>query len=153
MTLVKWRRPFESGLTKNQAVFNAAFPGLMEDFFNDAFFRKEQGSFMPAINVAEDVDKFHLELSAPGFDKGDFKIELDKGLLTVSGEHKVENESKEKNFTRKEFSYGSFQRSFTLPEGIQEEAIDAKYENGILKLTLPKKEKVAVPTVKSITVA
>ncbi|MFL5764292.1 MAG: Hsp20/alpha crystallin family protein [Bacteroidia bacterium] len=140
MTLIKWKKPSEDGLSNNPMIYQSPFQGLMENFFNDNFFRREYASFVPAINISEETDKFNLELSAPGFEKNDFKIELNKGVLSVSGEHKAEKENTEKNFTRKEFNYGSFQRSFTLPEEVNEELIDAKYENGILKLTLPKKE-------------
>ena len=81
-----------------------------------------------------------VELSAPGFDKNDFKLEVKDGVLTIFGKHEAEKEVKEKNYTRKEFNYGTFQRSFSLPQEVNEEAIDAKYENGILKVALPKKE-------------
>ncbi len=101
---------------------------------------------MPAVNITEEDTQYSVEFSAPGFEKNDFKIELNDGVLTVSGKHETDKEVKEKNFTRKEFNYGSFQRSFTLNEEINEEAIDAKYENGILKLTLPKKEESKKPT-------
>jgi HSP20 family protein len=151
MTLIKWKKPSENGLN-NQIVYHSPFQGLMENFFNDNFFGREYASFVPAINVSEEADKFNLELSAPGFDKNDFRIELDKGVLCISGEHKVEAESIEKNYTRKEFNYGSFQRSFTLPEDVSEEKIDAKYENGILKLVLPKKEE-KIKSSRSISIA
>jgi len=134
-------------------MYHSPFTGLMENLFGNDFFAKEPASFVPAVNVSEEADKFNVELSAPGFEKNDFKIEVNKDRLTVSGEHKVETEKKETNFTRKEFSYGSFQRSFTLPENVNTEAIDAKYENGILKLVLPKKEKEKENGLKTITVA
>jgi len=122
MTLIKWKKPSENGLN-NQIVYHSPFQGLMENFFNDNFFGREYASFVPAINVSEEADKFNLELSAPGFDKNDFRIELDKGVLCISGEHKVEAES-----------------------------IDAKYENGILKLVLPKKEE-KIKSSRSISIA
>ena len=140
MTLIKWKRPSENGLNNNQMIYHTPFQGLMENFFNDNFFGREYASFVPAINVAEETDKFRLELSAPGFEKSDLKIAIENGTLTISGEHKTEKETGEKNYTRKEFNYGSFQRSFTLPEDVNEEKIDAKYENGILKIVLPRKE-------------
>ena len=153
MTLVKFRRPFENGNANSPAMYHSPFTGLMENFFGTDFLKKEYASFVPAVNVSEEADKFIVELSAPGFDKADFKVELNKGILTISGEHKSEAEKKETNFTRKEFSYGSFQRKFTLPEDVKADAIDAKYENGILKIALPKKEKAAEESAKTITVA
>ena len=136
MTVVKIRKPFE-----NEVVFNSPFSGLMDNFFGNPFFAKGHASFVPAVNISEEETKFSIEVSAPGFDKTDFKVEVDKGMLSVSAEHKNESNVKEKNYTRKEFNYGSFKRSFSLPEGINEEAIDAKYENGVLNISLPKKEK------------
>jgi HSP20 family protein len=151
MTLIKWKKPSENGLS-NHVLYNSPFQGLMENFFNDNFFNREYASFVPAINVSEETERFNLELSAPGFEKNDFKIEINHGVLSVSGEHKVQKESTEKNYTRKEFNYGSFQRSFTLPEEVNEDKIDAKYENGILKVTLPKKEE-KVKTSREISIA
>lgn len=140
MTIVKWKKPYTNGTSNNPVVFNSPFSGLFENFLGDEFLTREYASFVPAVNISEDEGKYNLELSAPGFEKEDFKIELKKGMLTISGEHKTEKETKEKNFSRKEFSYGSFQRSFSLPEGIDEEAVEAKYENGILRISLAKWE-------------
>lgn len=140
MTLIKWKKPSENGLQKNQTIYNSPFAGLMENLFGDDFLTNEYASFVPSANVSEEADRYNLELSAPGFEKTDFRISLNNGVLVISGEHKTEKESTEKNYTRKEYNYGSFQRSFTLPEEVNEETIDAKYENGILKVVLPKKE-------------
>src|SRR6218665_3811389 len=138
-------------------MYNSPFIGLMENFFGSDFFTKEYASFVPAVNVSEEADKFNVELSAPGFDKTDFKIEVDKGVLMVSGAHKTEtteeSDQKESKFTRREFNYGSFQRRFTLPEDVNADAIDAKYESGILKLVLPKKEKAKDSGARAITIA
>jgi len=148
MTLVKFRKPND-----NASLFNTPFSGLLENFFNDRFFTNDYASFVPAINISEEKEKFNVELSAPGFDKGDFKVEVDKGILTISASHKTEKETNEKNYTRKEFNYGSFQRSFTLPEEVKEDAIEAKYENGILRLILPRIEKAQVNTTKQISIS
>lgn len=134
MTLVKVNNP----LTKN-------FDGLMKEFFNDfpaamnRTFREDVLHF-PPVNIAENDQAYLLELSAPGFDKADFKISLEKDILTVSTEKKESNTETTDKAIRKEFSYRSFKRSFTLDEKINAENIHAKYENGILKLELPKKE-------------
>ncbi|MDZ7648897.1 MAG: Hsp20/alpha crystallin family protein [Cytophagales bacterium] len=83
--------------------------------------------------------EFVVEMAAPGMDKKDFVIALENGVLNISAEHKVENEEKEKDFTRREFNYQSFARSFTLPENVSDDKIVANYDNGILKLQLGKK--------------
>ena len=139
MTLVKWKRPFEQGQVSNP-VYNAPLSGLFENFFGEEFLNRELAQFVPAVNLSEEEGKYAVELAAPGFEKNDFKIELNEGILQISGKHQNEKEVKEKKFSRKEFSYGSFQRSFSLPEKINEEGIEARYENGILKVSLPKKE-------------
>ncbi len=93
----------------------------------------------PSVNISENEDGFHLEVAAPGMDKEAFAIDLDKNILTIKGENKTENEEKEEGkFHKREFNYQSFKRSFTLPENVDADGITAKYENGILWLTLPK---------------
>ena len=140
MTLVKWQRPSANGHKNNQLIYNSPLSELFDNFFRDHLLTKEYAQFVPAVNVSEEEGKYLVELSAPGFEKNDFKIELNQGVLTISGKHQVEKEVKEKTFTRKEFNYGAFQRSFSLPEEINEAEIEALYENGILKIVLPKKE-------------
>lgn len=107
---------------------------------------KELGLQTPAVNIHETADAFHLEVSAPGLNKEDFKVNLDKGLLTISYEKKAETESNDNGYKthRREFTAASFKRSFTVEDKINEDGIQAKYENGILKLLLPKKEEVKV---------
>lgn len=153
MTLVKWKRPSENGQSNSPMIFNSPLSNLFESFFNDDFFVREYASFVPSVNVSEEKDKFNIELSAPGFNKSDFKLEVEKGVLTISGKHETAKETAEKNYTRKEFNYGSFQRSFTLPENVNEDNISAKYENGILKIELNKKEKEAEKTAKQILIS
>jgi len=110
-------------------------------FFNDRFFRNlsPDGEWVPAVNIIENEKDYAVELSAPGMKKDDFKIDVTNGVLNISAETKVEKEEKKKNYTRQEFRYESFSRSFTLPENISEENIAAKYEDGVLKLTIAKK--------------
>ena len=92
-------------------------------------------------------------MSAPGFEKSDFKIELNNSLLTISSEKKIKNETKEgQQFTRREFSYQSFSRSFTLPDTVEGEKIKAKYDNGILSVSIPKKEEAKPKPVKQIEI-
>lgn len=122
-------------------------PSLFESFLNDEFgifpdFIKtsHMNKGIPAVNTKETDGGYEIELAAPGLDKGDFKVNLDNDILTISSENKTSKEEEEDGYTRREFSYNSFSRSFTLPENADGENISAKYENGILKLELPKME-------------
>ena len=131
------------------------FPSVWEDFFKNDLFdipaMASRGATVPAVNINETDKEYELELAAPGLKKSDFKVNIDRNVLTVSTEKKEEKEEKEKNFTRKEFSYHAFSRSFTLPESINQEKIDAKYTDGVLKLVLPKKDEV-IPKSKEIKI-
>ena len=96
---------------------------------------------IPSVNIKENADAFVVEVAAPGFEKGDFKIELNLNTLSISSEKKVENETKEGEvFTKREFSYQSFSRSFTLPQIADGDRIEANYQNGILTVLIPKRE-------------
>ena len=115
---------------------------LLSDFFdNDRFFDsawlKKQS--VPAVNVKETDKNFEIEVAAPGLTKKDFKISVDNGVLTISSEKKEEKEQKESGYSRKEFSYSSFSRSFSLPENVNEDDVKANYENGLLKMSVAKK--------------
>lgn len=119
-------------------------PSLLEDIFEDNVIENKFKNLrsLPAVNIEELEDKYSLELAAPGKSKKDFNIELDNDLLTISSETREDNktEDKERNFTRREFSYESFKRSFTLPESIDTSKIKANYRNGVLIVDLPKRE-------------
>jgi HSP20 family protein len=128
---------------------------LLSDFFdNDRFFDSDwlKEQTMPAVNVKETEKSFDIELAAPGLSKKDFKINVDNGVLTISSEKKEEKEQKEKDYTRKEFSYSSFSRSFTLPENVNEDDVKANYEDGLLKLNVAKKVLTQPKTKKAIEV-
>ena len=114
---------------------------LLSDFFDDDRFTSPllRGS-TPAVNVKETDKSFEVEVAAPGFNKKDFTISVDSGLLTVSAAISQENEKKEDTYTRREFGYTSFSRAFNLPVNTNEEDIQAKYEEGILKLSIAKKK-------------
>ena len=123
------------------------WPSLFDRYFNNDFESWNRDNFsktnttLPSLNIKENKDSFFVEVAAPGFEKSDFKIELNNDLLTVSSEKKLNNEVKDgERITKQEFSYQSFSRSFTLPELVDEEKISAKYENGILAISIPKKE-------------
>lgn len=127
------------------------FPALVNDVFKPDWFgglEKFQHA-LPAVNILETERDYQLEVAIPGQKKEDFNIEVDDHVLTISMESKQENEAQEGTYTRKEFSYQSFKRSFTLPETVNEENIQAAYNDGILKFTLPKKEE-ALPKPKRL---
>lgn len=105
----------------------------------------------PAVNVMETPDAFKLEVAAPGFEKTNFQINVENDHLTISGQREDAQPAEGEKVTRREFRYASFQRSFKLPKTVNHEAIVAVYENGILNITIPKKEE-AKPVVKTITV-
>ncbi|HMG93473.1 MAG TPA: Hsp20/alpha crystallin family protein [Chryseolinea sp.] len=113
---------------------------LADLFDNDRFFNSPwlSGRNTPAVNIKENKKNYEVELAAPGYDKKDFNISIDHGLLTVSAERREEKENKEDNYTRREFGFSSFSRSFNLPTNTNEENIDAKYTDGVLKLTIEK---------------
>lgn len=118
---------------------------LFDEFFTNvpAVWGKENRWSVP-VNVHENKDGFHLEVIAPGLKKEDFKLNLEKGLLTISYEKKSENESDDYKTNRREYSVTNFKRSFRVDETVNTEAIEARYEDGILKVYLPKKEEVKV---------
>ncbi|HTL09292.1 MAG TPA: Hsp20/alpha crystallin family protein [Chitinophagaceae bacterium] len=116
--------------------FNSVFNELFNDFSG---FTDKAGLNFPPVNIAETADAYHVELNAPGRNKEDFAINADKGLLTISYEKKEEAKKDDVKNIRKEFGLQSFKRSFSLDDKIDVAAIQAKYENGLLKLFLPKK--------------
>ena len=121
--------------------FAPVFPAVLSNFLND-FERvapAHQHSF-PAVNVIESEDAFKIQLAAPGLKKEDFKVNVHENTLTISTEKKEENTETEGNYTRKEFNFSTFKRSFTLPKTVDSEKIVATYNDGVLGLELPKKE-------------
>lgn len=143
MTLVKWNQTLPIFNNWMDNIFNAN-----EDFTRPL----GQQISVPAVNVSETEDAYQLDLIAPGKTKNDFNLEVKDGSLCISSEESENVESTEKNYTRKEYSYSSFSRSFSLPENIKDDSIEAKYEDGILKITIPKKE-LSITQSKTIEVA
>ncbi len=120
------------------------FTDLLENLERNFLGRVDENSGdIPAVNIKEENDKFVLELAAPGMKKDDFKINLDNYQLTISAETRNEKKEREDSYTRREFVYNSFSRSFTLPKTIDIDKIKADYRNGILDIVLPKKEEEA----------
>jgi HSP20 family protein len=115
----------------------------LSDFFdNDRFFDADwlkRMQVVPAVNVKELEKEFEIEMAAPGMTKKDFNIRIENGVMIISSEKEEKKEEKEDNYTRKEFNYTSFTRSFNLPENVNPDKIDAKYENGILRILIGKK--------------
>lgn len=143
MTLVK----------RNSSLF-PTFSSIFDDFFtNDWGLKNSPLATVPAVNIREDENAFTVELAAPGKNKEDFNINLDHNVLTISSESKNEKEEKNANYTRREFSYSSFQRSFVLPNSVDSDKISASYENGVLHITIPKKEEAKKKPVRTIEIA
>lgn len=141
MTLVRYKKPV---------------PSLFEKIFNNELIDDNLSNInttLPSANIKENKDAFEVEVAAPGFNKSDFNIELNNGILTISSEKEVNDEMKEgERVTRQEFSYQSFTRSFTLPELVEEDKITAKYKNGILSISIPKKDEAKSKAVKHIEI-
>ena len=125
----------------------------MERAFGTDFLEKDFFKSMPAANITEDMNQFKVELAVPGMSKNDFHINVENDVLTISAEKKDEKEEKNEKFTRKEFFFGSFVRSFTLPNSVASEKIEGKYDNGILKLVIPKKEEAKKKLLKEIKIS
>lgn len=154
MSLVKFRRrPFGNLIT--QDFFD------MDDFFDNRRWVRNMlpdtfwngNTSQPALNIKETDDDFEIELSAPGFGKKDFNVTIEDGCLNITAEKEHSEEEKDDNYTRREFSYNSFERSLQLPESVKEEAIKAKYKDGILSFKLVKKEEAKKRPPKVIEIA
>ncbi|MDG3583582.1 Hsp20/alpha crystallin family protein [Galbibacter pacificus] len=134
---------------------NSLFPSFFDEVLKPDWFGgiENFSSSVPAVNIKEEDNKFSLEVAAPGMKKEDFNVEIDKNILTVSADVKKESEEKDSKenarYSRKEFSYTSFKRIFTLPETVDSDKINATYEDGVLVLALPKKEE-ALPKPKRL---
>lgn len=137
MSLIKYNtnqfRPF---------IFNSLFDG----FFNDDGIWDKKRTFVPQVDISETDKVFDIQFVVPGMDKKGFNIDLQDGKLAVSGERKLREEKNEKNFYSIESFHGSFNRSFYLPDNINEEKVEANYANGILTISIPKNEKKTVKT-------
>lgn len=154
MSLVKFkRRPFGNLITTD--FFD------MDDFFDnrewvrnmmpDRFWNGKRAE--PALNIKETDDNFEIELAAPGFEKKDFDVTIDDGCLNISAEKSTSEEEKDENYTRREFSYNSFERSLQLPESVKQEAIKAAYKDGILSFKLAKKDEAKKLPPKKVQIA
>jgi len=135
----------------NLPVFTNFFDDFFQDWSTTNF--SSINTTLPQVNIVENESYFMLEVAAPGMDKKDFKIDLDNDTLTVSSEKTTNDDVSEENYTRKEYSYMSFERSFSLPKGIiDKDKIEANYINGELKISIPKLEEAKPKPIKLITV-
>ena len=133
MTLVKF----------NNQANNALMPGfndVFESIFNDTFFNDRMVARVPAVNISESENNYHVELAAPGLKKEDFKLNLERNQLTISVEQSADHQDNQKNYSKREYSYSSFVRSFTLPESADDSQINATYTDGILRIDIAKRE-------------
>lgn len=132
MTLMRYTRPNKNVTSKN-------FSDLMDEFFNDVV-NDRRDNFVPGIDISETEDQFLISAELPGMSKEDINISLENGRLAISGERTFENEEKGKKYHRVETKYGSFERSFQLPDNVDEDSISATYENGLLNISIDKNE-------------
>ena len=149
-------------LVRTNGTMFPSIPSLLNDLFSDDWIDsslanwKTSGASLPAVNFRETKDDFLIEVAAPGLKRDDFKVELDNNVLTISCEQEAKGEENGRNdgYSRREFSYQSFQRSFSLPESrVDGDKIAAKYVDGILHISIPKREEAKVKPAKQIKVA
>lgn len=127
----------------NQEPYFPTFSSMLDRFFNDSVQHMNAGSFLPNVDIVENENAWHIHIAAPGMKKEDFKIEIDRNTLSISGERKFEKKD-DHTYHRVETSFGTFLRSFNLPENVKAEDVKATYEDGVLNLEVPKdKEKTA----------
>ncbi|MEQ9300952.1 MAG: Hsp20/alpha crystallin family protein [Cyclobacteriaceae bacterium] len=137
----------------------SSFSSLFDDFFNTELGDWKRQNYsstqttLPKVNVKEDNNGFAVEMAAPGMTKGDFKIELDNNVLTISSEKQEETKKEDVKYARREFSYQSFQRSFALPKSADGEKVSASYDSGILHIAIPKKEEAKPKPAKAISIS
>jgi len=134
MSLIK----FNNG--NNSKSLTPGFNDIFETMFNDSFLSDRMISRVPAVNICETQDHYLIEMAAPGLNKEDFNIKLDKNLLTVSVEQKKESNTQDRQYNKREFSYSSFVRSFALPDSADDAQIEASYTNGMLNIHVAKKD-------------
>lgn len=154
MSLVKFsRRPLGNLIPQDFFDMDDFFDNRrwVRDMLPDRFWNGKRSE--PALNIREANNHFEIEMAAPGFAKKDFEITIEDGCLNISAQKSVSDEKKEDNYTRREFSYNSFERSLQLPENIKEEEIKASYKDGILSFNLAKKEETKKIPPKKVQIA
>lgn len=149
MTLIKFKNEPASRMMDRSPMFS----DLFNDFFDGVVSNNITKSFSPSVNVKESDQEFKLELAAPGLSKDDFKINIENDMLNISAEKKEEQATQNEKYTRKEFSYSSFKRTFTLPETADREKISAAYDNGVMTLVIPKKDEARPKPLREIKIS
>ena len=129
-------------------------PSLVSDFWGENLFPgfEQDWSLTPAVNIIENDQEFKIELAAPGLDKGDFKVNVEKNILEISAEKKDEKETRNKKYLRKEFSYSEFRRTFSLPSSVDTDKIVATHKDGVLAVEIPKKDEEKINPKKQIAI-
>jgi HSP20 family protein len=132
MTLIKYSQP-------GRDIFGKRFSDIMDEFFNDAVATRRD-TFVPSIDISETEKQFVIDVEVPGVDKKDIELGIENNTLTISGERKFEKKEDNKQYHRVESHYGTFSRTFSLPDNVNTESINASYNNGILSITVDKSE-------------
>jgi HSP20 family protein len=134
-----------------------SLPNLVDEFFNhelpNSWNRNWANAGSPAVNIIETQNEFRIEVAVPGLNKDDFKINIENDLLTVSASKESKSEETDETYTRREFSYNSFSRSFTLPETVANDHISAEHKDGIVHIHIPKKEEAKPKPAREIAIA
>lgn len=130
--------------TVNTDAVNPFVNNVFDNLFNDSFLTDRLVTRVPAVNITETDTAYEIDLAAPGLKKSDFKINVDKNIISISAEKHDDKESEEKSYTKREYNYSSFTRSFTLPDTVDYNNIDASYIDGVLKVTIGKKEEAII---------
>ncbi len=132
-------------------------PSFVDEFLGDDLFNRifneNENVTVPSVNIKEGKEDFSIEVAAPGFDKKDFKVDLNNNVLEISSEKEIKEESKDDKVMRREFRYSSFKRTFTLPDTADTDKIKASYKDGILSINIPKKDEAKVKPVKQISIS
>ena len=135
---------------------NKMFPGFQDDFCGRDYYptryHADGYKSVPAVNIAEGDNEFTIEVAAPGFEKKDFKIDLDNDRLTIASAKEANNAENAEKYTRREFNFNEFSRTFTLPETVDSEKINAKHSDGILYVNIPKKEEAWVKPAREVAI-
>lgn len=155
--LRKEDKPMKTLMKNNGNLFTAG-PSLADEFFGrdwpgSSLANWKTATSSPAVNIQETNDDFKIEVAAPGMKRDDFKVELDNNVLTISAQQENKEGENTQKYTRREFSYQSFQRSFSLPDNqVEAENVSARYVDGILYITVPKREEAKVKPARQITI-
>jgi HSP20 family protein len=129
-------------------------PAYWDDFFNDRVFSgMSRFNRTPSVNIVEDEKEFRIEMAVPGMTRDSFKIDLENDILTISSEKREEKEEKDHRYMRREFGFGTFNRSFRVPETIDQDRIGARHHEGILVISLPKQEEVIQKAARQIEIS